>query len=127
MNNLVSVIVTTKNSSATLTSLLESIKAQTYKNTEIIVVDNNSTDPTKTIAEKYTKKVFNKGPERSAQRNFGAHEAKGEYLFILDSDMELTPRVIEDAVRTARKTGVRALVVPEKTVGEGWLVRVRQF
>lgn len=127
MNNLVSVIITTKNSAHTLPLLLESIKTQTYKSIELIVVDNNSTDNTKLIANKYTKKVFNKGPERSAQRNFGAQEAKGEYLFILDSDMELTPRVIEDTVETAQKTALGALVVPEKTVGEGWLVRVRQF
>ena len=127
MNNLVSVIVTTKNSALTLPLLLESIKAQTYKNIELIVVDNNSTDETKSLAKKYTKKVFNKGPERSAQRNFGAQEAKGEYLFILDSDMELTPRVMEDSVETAQKTGLSALVVPERTVGEGWLVKVRQF
>ncbi len=127
MHNLVSVIITTKNSAHTLPLLLESVKAQTYKNVEIIVVDNNSTDETQSIAKKYTTKVFNKGPERSAQRNFGAQCAKGEYLFILDSDMEATPGVIEDSVETAQRTGLSALVVPEKTVGEGWLVRVRQF
>lgn len=127
MNNLVSVIITTKNSAHTLPLLLESIKTQTYKSIELIVVDNNSTDNTKLIANKYTKKVFNKGPERSAQRNFGAQKAKGKYLFILDSDMELTPRVIEDTVETVQETTLSALVVPEKTVGEGWLVRVRQF
>ena len=74
---LVSVIVPTKNSEQFLEKCLDSIKKQTYKRVEIIVVDNNSTDNTKKIARKFTNKVFNKGPERSAQMNFGAKKAKG--------------------------------------------------
>jgi len=38
---------------------------------EIIVVDNNSTDNTVKIAKRFTDKVYNKGPERSTQRNYG--------------------------------------------------------
>lgn len=123
----VSVVITTKNSKRTLERLLKSIKDQTYKDIEIIVVDNSSSDETKHIARKYTQKVFNKGPERSAQRNFGVQKAEGDLLLILDSDMELTPKVIEDCVGTTKRTGLRVLVIPEKTVGNGWLVRVRQF
>ncbi len=58
-NPLVSVIIPTYNSSRTLEKCLESIKNQTYKNVEIIVVDNNSTDNTKEIAKKYTGKAYN--------------------------------------------------------------------
>jgi len=43
---------------------------------EIIVVDNNSTDRTKEIAARYTEKVYNFGPERSAQRNFGVGQVR---------------------------------------------------
>ena len=82
---LVSVIITTKNSERTLDRCLSTIKNQTYPNIELIVVDNNSTDKTKEIAKKYTKNVFNKGPERSAQRNFGATKARGKFLLIHDS------------------------------------------
>jgi probable beta-1,3-galactosyltransferase len=55
----VSVIIPTYKSSRTLEKCLESIKNQTYKNIEIIVVDNNSTDNTKEIAKKFTQKVIN--------------------------------------------------------------------
>ncbi len=76
---LVSVIVTTKNEERNIENCLKSIRNQTYKNIEIIVVDNNSDDRTKEIAKKYTAQVFNHGPERSAQRNLGAERAESKY------------------------------------------------
>ena len=96
---LVSIIITTKNESEHLSACLESIKKQTYKHIETIIVDNNSSDQTKDIAKSFEVKVFDKGPERSAQRNFGAKYAKGEYLFFLDADMELTLTVVEECVK----------------------------
>ena len=94
----VSVIVTTKNEADRLPACLESIKKQTYLNIELIVVDNNSRDKTKDIAKSFGARVFDKGPERSAQRNFGVSHAKGDYLLFLDADMELTPKVVEECV-----------------------------
>jgi len=84
---LVSVIVTTKNSARTLQRCLECIKKQSYKNIELIVVDNNSDDhQTVWIAKCFTPLVFNCGPERSAQRNLGIKKACGDYILYLDSD-----------------------------------------
>lgn len=120
MNPVVSIIITTKNEENILENLLKSIKEQTYKAIEIIIVDNNSTDMTKKIARKYTKIVFNKGPERSAQRNFGAQKAKGTYLLFLDADMQLNRHVIKDCVATASKKHVATIVIPEKSIGEGF-------
>lgn len=116
--NLVSVIIPTKNSSNTIAACLKSIKNQTYKRIEIIVVDNNSEDSTKLISRKFTKKVFNQGPERSSQRNFGAKKAKGEYILFLDSDMTLDKKVVKEGVdifANSSKTG--GLIIPEKSVG----------
>ncbi len=124
---MVSFIITTKNNAKTLGRLLESLKKQSYKKFEIIVVDNNSTDSTKEIARKYTDKVFNKGPERSAQRNFSVAKARGKYVVILDSDMYLGEKVAEDCVQTMRATGCKALVIPEKTEGDNWISKVRRF
>ena len=74
---IVSVIITTHNSQNYLNNCLKSIAEQSYpKNKiEIIVVDNNSTDETKKIAQLYVKKLYNKGKERCSQRNFGANRA----------------------------------------------------
>jgi len=127
-NPLVSVIVPTKNSSRTLERCLKSIKNQTYKNIEIIVVDNNSTDNTKEIARKYTDKVFNVGPERTAQKNFGIKVANGKYLLFIDSDMELSKDVIKECVELAEKDySVGGIIIPERSVGDRFWVKVRDF
>ena len=57
-------------------------------------MDNNSTDRTKEIAKEYTEKVYNYGPERSAQRNFGVKQASGKYILYLDADMILSEDVV---------------------------------
>lgn len=97
-NPLVSVIIPTYNSSRTLKKSLESIKNQTYENIEIIVVDNNSKDNTKDIALEYTDKVYNKWPERTAQKNYWIEKARWEYLLLIDWDMSIDSKLIEDCV-----------------------------
>lgn len=123
---LVSIIITTRNSAGTLTELLESIRKQSYANTEIIVVDNKSTDATRDVARRYTKLIFDKGPERSAQRNFGAQQARGKYLLILDSDMVLTKNVIKYCVELIEKDpDVKQIVIPEKSYGIGFWAKAK--
>lgn len=121
MDYLVSVVITTKNSDKTLRKLLKSIKDQTYSNYEIILVDNNSNDDTIKIAKEYTKLVFNFGPERSAQRNFAASKAKGEYILVLDSDMVLTKNVIKECVEgILSNNNIGGIIIPEKSFGNGF-------
>lgn len=128
MNGLVSVIITTKNEESVIETLLQSIKRQSYKRFEIIVVDNSSTDKTKQIAKKYTKLVFNKGPERSAQRNFGVKKSKGKYVLVLDADMELSKSVLQQCVSVLNENqSVGALVIPEKSIGQGFWSRCKAF
>lgn len=126
MNQFVSVIITTRNEEANLGICLESIRQQKYKNIETIVVDNASTDKTKQVAKQYDALVYDKGPERSAQRNFGALKAKGEFLLFLDADMILTPLVIDECVNRMQKNAViEALVVPEKSIGSGFWAKCK--
>ena len=62
--------------------------------------------------------MLNVGPERSAQRNAGARNAAGAYLFFVDADMELESNVVQEAVEAAG-SGAAAVVVPERSVGDG--------
>lgn len=120
MNNpLVSVIVTTRNNADTITACLKSITQQSYENIELIVVDNNSTDETPIIAKDFTTLVFNKGPERSAQRNYAADLSQGEYILIIDSDMELATDVVKECVATA-SSSTQAIIIPEESFGIGF-------
>jgi len=119
-NQLVSVIVPTKNSEQFLEKCLKSIKSQSYKDIEIIVVDNFSTDKTKVIAKEYASSIFNSPTERSTQRNFGAKKAHGQYLLFVDSDMELSKEVIEDCINLENEKNVTGIVIPEKSIGEGF-------
>lgn len=124
---LVSVIVPTYNSEVFLDACLASISRQRYKNIEVIVVDNNSTDQTKKIAKKYTKNIYNKGPERSAQVNYGVRIAKGKFIYKVDSDFVLDKDVISQCVDEANK-GYEAIVVhnsPDTKVS--WIAKIRKF
>ena len=124
---LVSVIVPTYNSSKFLEQCLASVKNQVYENIELIVVDNNSADDTKKIASRYTNKVFNKGPERSAQVNFGVTQAQGKYVYKIDSDFVLDKDVVRQCVEKANE-GFDAVVVHNSPdVRVSWIAKIRKF
>ena len=127
---LISVIITTKNEEKRLEDCLKSVLGQTFpaKNLEIIVVDNDSADRTKEIARRYTEKVFDRGPERSAQRNFGAQKATGNYIFYLDADMTLSKNVISEcAEKMENDQNIAGLYIPEIITGKKFWNQVRNF
>jgi glycosyltransferase involved in cell wall biosynthesis len=102
INGLVSVIIPTKNSERTIHFTLQSLRNQTYKRIEIIVVDNFSTDMTCQIAKRYGARVFIKGQERAEQLQYGSLRAKGEFLYFTGSDLVIDPTYIEEAVHQCR-------------------------
>ena len=121
---LVSIIITTRNSGNTLGDLLDSIKKQTYRYFEIILVDNFSSDKTMETARKYTNLIFQKGPERSAQRNLGVKKCHGKYILILDSDMLLSKNILKECVEkcechNTNNIKIGGLIIPEKSFGKG--------
>jgi glycosyltransferase involved in cell wall biosynthesis len=125
---LVSVVIPTFNSEKTIGKCLDSIKNQTYKNVEIIIVDKNSNDKTVEIAKRYGARVFVvDAKERSEQKNFGIKKAKGKYVLFLDSDMELTPKVIEECYIKINSENVGGLIIPERSIGNSFWVKVRDF
>lgn len=125
---LVSVIVTTYNNHETLDVCLRSIMAQTYSPIELVVVDNSSKDDTKAIASRYVSRVFNKGPERSAQRNYAFTKSKGDYVLIVDSDMELDPQVVASCMSIMRSDPtIGGVIIPEESFGEGFWAQCKRL
>lgn len=126
---LVSVIITTKNEEKNIENCLLSVTDQEFPKDrlEIIVVDNNSSDATKKIAAQYSDKVFDKGPERSAQRNYGAEVASGRYMLYLDADMILSKTVVSECVESAVNGSFMGMYIPETIVGTGYWIKVRNF
>lgn len=124
MSELVSVIVPTRNSARSIRACLASIRNQSHAPLELIVVDNHSEDKTRAIAEELADAVLVTGPERSAQRNHGARRAGGAYLFFIDSDMVLEPKVVAEATALAA-AGAHAVVIPEVSFGTGFWARCK--
>ncbi len=127
--DLVSVIIPTYNEASVIKTLLLSLSKQSYKNIETIVLDDGSTDDTAEIAKTYTSRVYvREHVERSAQRNFGARQAKGEFLLFLDADMELTINVILDCVHTIEKNKkIGGIVIPEQSVARTFWEKVKAY
>jgi len=125
---LVSIIIPTYNSEKTLENCLKSIKRQTYKNIEVIIVDNFSNDKTYNISKKFKANFFRLHSERTKAKNFGASKSKGHYVCFIDSEMILTKKVIEEcinAIETSNNVG--GVVIPERTIGNTFWSKVRDF
>ena len=124
----ISCIINTRNEEINLDNCLRSVVNQTVKNIEIIVVDNNSTDKTKEIALRYTKNVYNKGPERSPQKNYGVQKAQGEWLLFIDADQSLENKVCVELLKLVTEDKeVEAAIIPEISFGEGFWAKVKGF
>ncbi|WP_061219380.1 glycosyltransferase family 2 protein [Leptospira weilii] len=100
---LVSIVIPTYNRAEDLKRALNSIISQTYKNWEVIVVDNSSVDRTETVVQSFNDPkirfyiVQNHGVV-AVSRNFGIQKAKGKYIALLDSDDWWTPKKLEVSV-----------------------------
>jgi hypothetical protein len=86
----VSVIIPTYNRSALLAQAVRSVLAQTYDDFEIVVVDDGSTDDTRSVIESFGDPrivyVWQENQQRCAARNNGISQARGRYVGFLDSD-----------------------------------------
>lgn len=94
---MISIIVPIYNAETYLAACIESLIAQTKKELEIILVDDESTDSCLTIAQNYAKKdpriIVLQQPHagQSVARNLGLKHAKGEYISFVDADDRLAP------------------------------------
>lgn len=104
MNNKVSVIVPAYNCSRFISDSVKSLLNQTYKNFEIIIVNDGSTDNTEKIIKDLQKDnpsviyIYQENKGVSEARNRGIKEASGKYIVFMDSDDEVDSHWIERLV-----------------------------
>ena len=121
---LVSVIVAAYNVERYLPAALESVLAQTYKNLEILVVDDGSTDKTPGICDTYARKdsrirvIHKENGGLSDARNAALPVASGEYIAYLDGDDRMQPCMIEAMVRACLLTDAPVAAVKYRAVRE---------
>lgn len=103
--SLISVYIPTHNRSLLLKRAVDSVLSQTYKNIEIIVVDDGSSDDTMTVLKDYARKYenivyFKQGAPKGAcaARNLAISKAKGKYITGLDDDDEFLPNHLETLI-----------------------------
>ena len=132
-NKLVSIVIPTRNSSRFLENCLKSIKKQTYKHIETLIVDGKSTDMTISIAKKYNVSILTYVPrvpvgtfDAPHKRNYGMGRAKGIYVYYVDADMELSKSVVEEAVAACEK-GSDAVIIAEDSFGIGPWARAKNL
>jgi len=97
---LVSVIIPVLNRAHLVVQAIESVRAQTWSEVEIIVVDDGSSDNIREVVEPYKDVLFlsQEWQGQPAARNLGLHQAQGEYICSLDSDDLWCPTFLEKSI-----------------------------
>lgn len=99
--SMVSIIIPAYNCEKWLPACLESVRAQTYKDWQAIIVDDGSTDHTGIIADDFANKdsrftvIHQKNGGSSVARNAGLERVTGEYVYMLDGDDRIAPQLLE--------------------------------
>lgn len=99
----ISVVIPVLNEEAYLPALLATLRQQTLRPREVIVVDGGSTDATHRLAEEGGALLLKGGSLPGISRNYGAEWASGEWLLFLDADVRLPPDALEEAMSEMRR------------------------
>ena len=127
---LVSIIVPAYNVERYIEECIDSLLNQSYKNIEIIVLDDASTDATRYLLKQYEGRIqivendTNQG--QGARRNQGMKLAKGEYIYFVDSDDWIESKTIEELVNQAVKTDADLVRFNGKAFSEGGVTLERE-
>lgn len=106
---MVSVIITNYNYACFLEETIKSVLNQTYKDLEIIIVDDGSTDESRTVIDSYAakydsiKKIYTENKGQLGAFNLGYSLSKGDIICTLDSDDQYYPHMVERKVELHKK------------------------
>ena len=101
----VSIIIPVYNSESTLKRCIESVINQTYKNIEILIINDGSKDKSLNIMNEYKNKderiivINQKNKGLSGARNTGVNNATGDYITFIDSDDYIKPNLVKDTIK----------------------------
>ena len=105
MQDKVSIIVPVYNTAAYLDKCVESIASQTYKNLEVLLIDDGATDGSGKLCDRWAEKdsrirvIHKENGGLSDARNAGLERATGDYIAFVDSDDHITADMIEKLLR----------------------------
>lgn len=114
---LVSIIVPVYNSELYLCDCINSILAQTYKNIEVILINDGSKDSSPLICDEFArcdkrvKVIHQKNQGRCAARNVGLDKAEGDFITFSDNDDLMHPQLIELLYRASNQTEERKISI----------------
>lgn len=121
---LISIIVPVYNAEKYLSMCVESIRSQTYENTEILLIDDGSTDKSKMICDSYANKdkrikvIHTSNGGVSKARNIGIQESKGSYISFVDSDDIIEPNFISKLFSLLSKGNYQVAQVATQLIDE---------
>ena len=125
MTALVSIITPCYNAEAFIAQTIKSVQEQTYKNWELIIVDDYSADKSYSIAEQYAKEdsriICIKNPKNlgvAQTRNRAIESAKGEYIAFLDADDIWLPNKLQNQVTLMQKENISLCYTAYFTMSE---------
>ncbi|MBN3039012.1 MAG: glycosyltransferase family 2 protein [Candidatus Omnitrophica bacterium] len=115
-----SVVVITKNEEANIKDCLDSVNWAG----EIVVVDDNSSDKTIEIAQRFTDRIFERKMDiEGRHRNWAYAQAKHSWVLSLDADERVTPELKDEIIRTLKDPGeIKGFAVPRRNyIGRYWV------
>lgn len=114
MSALVSIVIPCWNAKDTIARAISSALSQTYPSTEIIVVDDGSTDGSLDVIRRFDKQIVLEAQPNAgacAARNRGMEIASGDYLQFLDADDEIAPEKIAHQMAIVEESGLEVTFV----------------
>lgn len=124
-NTKITVVIPAYNEEECIGDLLSDLKEQSFRNFEVILIDDGCTDRTAEIAKKFNAKIFFSGKHNLAfNRNLGIRNAKGEIIVNLDADFRVNKDFLKEIGKCFVDEGVGGIRVGEKLSQETLMERL---